>query len=256
VWALTTISALLVQVLPAVIITLVPASSGSIRLAALLVVAILTIHVILTIHGVVENFTWRTTLAATTAILAFRSCDVLCLNPLSSKDIPRPVREDEDGVDPRTQGILESEVVSAWRLLWNMRGIQTPRAISNVPPFSASDHSYVPTWTTFLLRNLVSIAVLALTIDFFASQPPANVQTNYSLTKQHLLWRLSEVDSEELLLRIAGTLGFWVNMTCYISVMYSCLAVLFVGLGLDDPIDWPPVYGSLANAWTIRRFWR
>jgi hypothetical protein len=252
------ISALLAQLVPSIILAYVPASSLMVRRYALLVVVIFTLHAVNSMSAAIHNFVWRTTSAALTAILAFRSCDVLCLNPLSLKDNKKSAPEHKDGTNFQRQngGILQSDIFLAWRLLWNMRGIGTQRPIRGLTPFSKSNPEYVPTRARFIAGHLVRIAVAVVVMDFFARQVPENVPVNYSFIKQHLLWRLFEVDKEEMALRVAGTIGFWVNMAGFIAAMYSCLAVIFVGiLGLDDPVDWPPVFGSISDAWTVQRFW-
>ncbi|KAK8010511.1 membrane bound O-acyl transferase family-domain-containing protein [Apiospora arundinis] len=254
--ALPVISALSVQLVPSLVLAYVPASSTQLRRAALLVVAVFAAHAVLYIPIVVHNFVWRTTSAALAAILAFRSCDVLCLHPVGPEHLTVPKRKKDDtSAEDLSAGLFTSRLFLAWRQLWNMRGIGTRRA-GHVTPFSKSQPDYVPTRGDFIVGHILRVAAAVIIMDFCANIPPENVSVNYSFSKQHLMWRLSEVDMEEIILRVAGTTGFWVNMACYIAAMYGCLAVLFVGLlGLDDPADWPPVFGSISNAWTIQRFW-
>ncbi|KAI1873440.1 hypothetical protein JX265_005062 [Neoarthrinium moseri] len=255
--ALPVVSALLVQLIPSIIIAYVPASSTAARRIALLAVAILAANAVIFMPTVVHNFVWRTTSAALTAILATRSCDVLCLHPVGPNDIAKPSTENgsASGDSIHSSGIFDSSLFLAWRQLWNMRGIGTKWSIRGVTPFDALKPDYVPSQGDFIGGHLVRIAIALVVMDFFAHQAPQNVAINYTFDKQHLAWRLAEVDAEELFLRVAGTVGFWVNMACYISTMYSFLAVVFVGLGLDTPADWPPVFGSISDGWTIQRFW-
>lgn len=256
--SLPVISALLAQLVPTIVLAYVPASSSTVRRWALLVVTVFSLHAVIFMPAAIHNFVWRTTSAALTAILAFRSCDVLCLNPISLNGNRRPVAGHKDGsiVQRQNGGFFHSDLFSGWRLLWNMRGIGTQRSIRGVTPFSKSDPDYVPTKARFLAGHVVRVVVAVVVMDFFARQVPENVPVNYSFAKQHVMWRLSEVDREEVFLRVSGTIGFWVNMAGFIAAMYSCLAVLFVGiLGLDAPADWPPVFGSVLDAWTVQRFW-
>ena len=64
------------------------------------------------------------------------------------------------------------------------------------------------------------------------------------------------VSSYELLLRAFMSVSWiWANILVLESY-HALLSITFVViLRLDDPEDWPPLFGSLADAWTVRRFW-
>lgn len=40
-----------------------------------------------------------------------------------------------------------------------------------------------------------------------------------------------------------------------LSAYHDIFAIIFVSCGLDEPGDWPPFFGSIAEAYTVRRFW-
>ncbi|OLN85272.1 hypothetical protein CCHL11_04375 [Colletotrichum chlorophyti] len=46
----------------------------------------------------------------------------------------------------------------------------------------------------------------------------------------------------------------WGAYSWYTRLHYSC-ALFFVGLGIDEPEEWPPSFGDIRQAWNIRRFW-
>lgn len=60
----------------------------------------------------------------------------------------------------------------------------------------------------------------------------------------------------EVLLR-AGFVLYWGYTTVSaLNGIHAALSLLAVSvLGFDDPRDWPPLFGSLGDAWTIRDFW-
>jgi hypothetical protein len=39
------------------------------------------------------------------------------------------------------------------------------------------------------------------------------------------------------------------------TFIHCLLSALFVSLRFDEPSEWPPLYGSIFDAWTIQRFW-
>ncbi|KAA8652632.1 hypothetical protein EYZ11_010339 [Aspergillus tanneri] len=50
-------------------------------------------------------------------------------------------------------------------------------------------------------------------------------------------------------------------MTCFVSIPlsldfdYRVLSIVFVMLGIDSPDDWPPLFGSVWDAYTVRNIW-
>uniref|UniRef100_A0A8H7TQH3 Wax synthase domain-containing protein n=1 Tax=Bionectria ochroleuca TaxID=29856 RepID=A0A8H7TQH3_BIOOC len=40
-----------------------------------------------------------------------------------------------------------------------------------------------------------------------------------------------------------------------LSSYHDVLAIIGVATGFDDPSEWPPMYGSITEAYTVRRFW-
>lgn len=51
-------------------------------------------------------------------------------------------------------------------------------------------------------------------------------------------------------------IDFLVHSWLWLASWHECLSVVFVCvLRLDEPHEWPPLYGNLLEAYTIRRFW-
>jgi hypothetical protein len=40
-----------------------------------------------------------------------------------------------------------------------------------------------------------------------------------------------------------------------LNLQYSLLAAVSVGAGFSEPYQWPDLFGSLSDAYTVRRFW-
>ncbi len=67
---------------------------------------------------------------------------------------------------------------------------------------------------------------------------------------------LNPVSSLAMYTLHCSTIVAWVCVTYGISnVQYSVLAAFSVAFGMSLPGDWPNVFGELADAYTLRRFW-
>lgn len=110
-------------------------------------------------------------------------------------------------------------------------------------------------WVQFLFFRLggiiFSLLFLEATITLF---PP--VLTLMSREHQHFLSRLSSITFREVIFRSLFVSVFWANFACIVSIIYNIPAVIFVGCGFHDHKSWPPILGSLKEAYSLRRFWR
>lgn len=59
----------------------------------------------------------------------------------------------------------------------------------------------------------------------------------------------------ETLIRTWMVFHFVWSAWAVITGLHHALSIVFVGLGLDAPQDWPPLYGSVYQMYSIRRFW-
>ncbi|KAF3802854.1 Acetyltransferase ataH [Colletotrichum gloeosporioides] len=64
------------------------------------------------------------------------------------------------------------------------------------------------------------------------------------------------ISSHRLALRAFMSVSWiWTNFLV-LEFYHLVLAIIFVIiLRLDDPEDWPPLFGSISDAWTLQRFW-
>ncbi|KAL0937006.1 toxin biosynthesis protein [Colletotrichum truncatum] len=116
---------------------------------------------------------------------------------------------------------------------------------------------FVDRWIVQLIRERLFIDGSIL--DFAPDQhhiirPLVSQLSSVAFDTENLEY--NSVTGRQISLRAFMSLSWiWFNfmtLECY----HAILAVFFVAvLRLDDPDDWPPLFGSLADAWTIRRFW-
>lgn len=135
------------------------------------------------------------------------------------------------------------------------RNVGTPFEVSGVPRFSNQDPSYVPTKNVFLGQKAASLIVSYLVLDIltFASQPEQN-EVLYNSTR--IPWaNPSNISFEKFIVRSTTVLGFWISLYCIIQAYMGSVAFLSVAIGLSRVESWPPGYGPIIEAYTIRRFW-
>ncbi|KAF4831759.1 Signal peptidase complex catalytic subunit SEC11 [Colletotrichum siamense] len=65
----------------------------------------------------------------------------------------------------------------------------------------------------------------------------------------------SPVSQRQIFLRIFTVFSWiWSNFLILESY-HAILSTTFVLLSIDNPKDWPPLFGSITDAWTVQRFW-
>ncbi|KAL8830594.1 MAG: hypothetical protein Q9191_001347 [Dirinaria sp. TL-2023a] len=128
--------------------------------------------------------------------------------------------------------------------------------VKNVPLFSPRDPNYVPGRVEFILRNTLksSVYVFILRLSSSLGNPKEN-PVLFSPSRIPFLSRLWEVSTSEIITRVLSVLGYWVVQYMVIEVLYSFLAVSAVALRITDVDAWPPVFGSVMEAWSIRQYW-
>ena len=73
-------------------------------------------------------------------------------------------------------------------------------------------------------------------------------------TPDGFLRRMSAVTAREIVIRIYIYLNAVSVPYCTLRLAHSLAAIVAVLCG-DSPARWPPLFGRLRDAYTIRRFW-
>jgi hypothetical protein len=55
--------------------------------------------------------------------------------------------------------------------------------------------------------------------------------------------------------RLAIVIVLMLALRTLLDFTYRCFSVVSVVLKLTSPEDWPPLFGSISNAYTLRNFW-
>ncbi|KAJ5114908.1 hypothetical protein NUU61_000667 [Penicillium alfredii] len=182
-------------------------------------------------------------------IVTVQATHLLLINPLDRQNLSR------GATHVRSYG---THLVRAVRLLVHTRGVNTPWQVKNVPShpgYYARRGMSTPPRGRFLLRQSLILAWQYLALDIVQT---VSLQQTSGLDSQKpmvsgIQWN---VPAEQWIERVITHLSLWFFVTRVIGdSAYCTLSIIFVGLGVDSPSDWPPAWGRMADAYTLRNFW-
>ena len=111
---------------------------------------------------------------------------------------------------------------------------------------------------TILLRRLASAIIILLLDQAYTITYSMLLQLTYAdfdPSKQSYLRRIRTITVRETTIRSWLVFNFvWSSWAIFIAT-HNILAFAFVALGIDEPEDWPSLYGSISEAYSMRRFW-
>lgn len=135
----------------------------------------------------------------------------------------------------------------------SFRYIGTPYQVRNLPHFSASDPSYIPSRSKFLSRKAIIFLVSFSVLDLISLS--ADPQLDFSPETIPLFTRVGHITSQQLLTRLITTLGYGIAVCSFQQLVHSIVALIDVGFGFSKVESWRPLFGSPGEAYTLRRFW-
>ncbi|KAF7368734.1 BTB domain-containing protein [Mycena venus] len=166
-------------------------------------------------------------------------------------DVQRELHQVPDAVDTRSPGItmrnienapLKTRIKWALQLFCNTRGVgwaHEPRFVfaSRAPPNTSR--------INFILQQLARLCLCLLLFDLANLHAQWNPAFSLRLGMVAAGWRW----------RLVGTVVWAVGAGTAILAAHCTLSILAVGLCLSRPQDWPPLFGSLGDVTSVRRFW-
>lgn len=147
------------------------------------------------------------------------------------------------------------------RLIWsfgvtfNPRGFAAPWRIRDLSS-SKSDSNVIPTSREFLCKRILTIgcfcaanSLLDLAYEFLPVHRDDFVSSEGQISEI-----IMTITSRKLLVRFY--IGFYNALLPWIfeSVLHGVFAVVAVLFG-SPPEQWPPLFGDIGEAYTVRRFW-
>ena len=111
---------------------------------------------------------------------------------------------------------------------------------------------------TFLLKRLASVVIILLSIQIYTITYSLLLQLSYDdfhPSKQTYFRHIRTVTIRETIIRSWVVFNFSWSSWAIFTATHDMLAFAHVVTGLDEPEDWPSLYGSPLEAYSIRRFW-
>lgn len=175
---------------------------------------------------------------------------ILVICPLNGDDIDR-------GFALERSNALLRLYNATWLVLFP-RGLNTASQISKVPPYPAyytRRGMKIPPRGRFLIRQLAILIWQYLFLDIL------NTLAIQKIMEQNDAPRISEpgllgIDWNELVENIiTNNIGWFCIARTQIDFYNRFLVFVLVGLGLSSPRDCRPLYGRMADAYTLRNYW-
>lgn len=127
-------------------------------------------------------------------------------------------------------------------------------ATLNTPPFSYKTKSYVPTRFTLFFHRLWDFTWTAALIYILQKYRLYVDEEDFLTVPNGFLHRLSDVTLREAIVRFYMLILGTVVPYCGLRAAHSILSCLAIACG-DTPNRWPPLFGSFADAYTVRRWY-
>ncbi|PLB43282.1 hypothetical protein P170DRAFT_459746 [Aspergillus steynii IBT 23096] len=225
-----------------------PAQS-SLRPGALVLVALCTAHCISTALEYFVRTPWASLAGGYSVMLLLHYVDI---GLLTRWEFPVSKKSDTPGASPR-----ETPTTSwAARLgfgIWaasNARCIGTPEQVRHVPEAATLDR------VAFLRRSAGFILLSYLSLDVLGSMGDPEVSSSFLVpSRVPFFRRLPGITAEEIVVRIFSGLAAGIGLLSSQGGFYHLFAFTSIFMKWSKPEDWPPFYGSLADAYSLRSLW-
>ena len=126
--------------------------------------------------------------------------------------------------------------------------------IAYIPPFQKSDPRYVPSRSKLFVSRLWTFAWSGTIAWCIKSLPLRTVPDDFYGVPNGFLHRFGEMEPREIIIR---NYFFFAGMgSAYLTLLAAHSLVSCVALALgDSPQRWPPLFGSVADAYSLRRWY-
>lgn len=200
------------------------------------------------------NAMWGVILGATHCIYAVHLANLLLTETATIKsDLGHQC------LGPEKQSRFEKNHSIAFRVCSSTRGIGTHWQVKNVPPVPRALSASTPQHATrvFLLRQSAIICWIYcwLRVIHIVWQQYIQgwSQRLFPLEEERALYSLV---LERAAVRLFSGFFIWMGgLRASLELAYRIASGMCVVLGVSGPTEWPPLFGSVWDAYTLRRFW-
>ncbi|KAK0232274.1 membrane bound O-acyl transferase family-domain-containing protein [Armillaria nabsnona] len=125
----------------------------------------------------------------------------------------------------------------------SIRGVGWSNQLPHIPPTSKQSR-----WrfVSQSLRDAVNyILILDIAGTYMIHNPIFSYRANEALP----------ITSQGICLQAINVWAWWANLYASLQMLYCLIAAICVGSGISEPQFWPPMFGKLHDAYTLRRAW-
>lgn len=148
-----------------------------------------------------------------------------------------------------------SNPTSSGREKWAINQLFEARwGIKDIPPFSRDSPTAAPSKKLFLLHRAWDL-LWTVTLWYIMDQYRLNIyMDDFTSVPDGFLRRLSLVEPREWVIRVYVTVTGIGGPYLTLRACHDLAALLTVICG-GSPDNWPPLFGSIADAYTLRRYY-
>lgn len=228
-----------------VVILRVPRQATVTRFTGLVLLSALTYMLQGTVLHLLKNPHWRAAAVPLLWIQFLSASEMICVSRVDSACISASHGE------PKAQTIT-NQAIQVVALLWNLRRVGTRWQVKNIPASSSSGPASSGR-ARFVLRRLTTTFLAYVILDIMISGPAPD--SALVSPQKETLFKLSCLSLDDVVFRTIGTVSFWLSSALINIIMTNIAAIASVLSGLSSPADCPPLYGSVGEAYSIRRYW-
>ncbi|KAI0114680.1 membrane bound O-acyl transferase family-domain-containing protein [Hypoxylon sp. NC0597] len=144
---------------------------------------------------------------------------------------------------------------SSWTLnaMINLRGIRWSSETRNLPKRIKEGEK--ESKARFLLLQLVDFCWMFLMVDLVSQLGLRLFFIDPTSGKPYVNSKGLSIQSHDMLGSLAKAFVYGAGPYFVTNMQYVACSIVAVILGLSQPEDWPPLYGKLREATTVRKFW-